>query len=647
MTVCQDSDVPTDPMAPIARYLMPLKYDCGKEPPHITFDGIVNCGNDSDLLRRQFDFLFEAAFDLVEQKVLDIFNIAAEGQKIPPKLQNTIDTKGRLLIDPILSLNITTTKKLRNLIKKLFARASSREFFAFLERILAGSKIEAKAPSLEARKISALATFSLRDIGSFGHFVTEVLPLVQPVHFSRMKIGRQIAVTGHEFMAMHDLFRNITRALNSLTPMSTKPDHLDSVSVFEIPDRLSLKSAKHLRVQVYSEQPWYLYKDQPDQLCDYTDCFKYLKKYLTDISSFRFHPCTKNRTGSCCDDNDILQGDYHTIMKVMRLAKHRSRDLVGLEEIVNVASTLGYSYHKLGEGPTYVDRKYFPQGKDPFTMIPFNEFGSQENNIGNRFDDPGKKTWNSLFQPVITDNGVCHGFNSPPIEELFKPSPFLKAFRSAFQEDLLHDSLFRAEPYSNDLGLYFALDKQMVFKNFWNGTKEGLEGSFRISFTEPMASVSIRSKLRSVHLGYHVTFELTPHVLISESDLRYLPSENRHCLFHDELPKQQSVSSRYSQGGCIFECVSQIAQNVCSCFAWDIPPAGNSNALPICNSYGYFCFDDIVRNSSYQSLYCNHCLPDCDVVEYQITETMVPLDANKLCRTQEVKYRTLSLHFLF
>ncbi len=82
-------------------------------------------------------------------------------------------------------------------------------------------------------------------------------------------------------------------------------------------------------------------------------------------------------TGSCCDDNDILQGDYHTIMKVMRLAKHRSRDLVGLEEIVNVASTLGYSYHKLGEGPTYVDRKYFPQGKDPFTMIPFNEFGSQ------------------------------------------------------------------------------------------------------------------------------------------------------------------------------------------------------------------------------------------------------------------------------
>ena len=42
-----------------------------------------------------------------------------------------------------------------------------------------------------------------------------------------------------------------------------------------------------------------------------------------------------------------------------------------------------------------------------------------------------------LFQPVITNNGLCHSFNPMPSLEILKPSYFTESFKEAFNDDLI------------------------------------------------------------------------------------------------------------------------------------------------------------------------------------------------------------------
>ena len=42
-----------------------------------------------------------------------------------------------------------------------------------------------------------------------------------------------------------------------------------------------------------------------------------------------------------------------------------------------------------------------------------------------------------LFQPVITNNGICHSFNPMPSLEILKPSYFTESFKEAFNDDLI------------------------------------------------------------------------------------------------------------------------------------------------------------------------------------------------------------------
>ena len=633
VTVCQDEDTPSDPMAPIARFLMPLRYDCGPGML-LTLDGPDNCTQETWPLRKRFKFLFESTFHLIEKAVDYIYDSGSEREKIPPKLLANVEKKARL-VDTLLSINLTTPTTLRIGIKRSFSLASSKSYFAVLEKGAADAQQVALnvEPSLESKKIAALVTFALRDIRSFGHFLTEVLPLIEGGPFSRAnRFLKNIAV----FYTMHELFSNLTSSLG--------PDYLGkNVSMFELPDRVSLKSAKSLKFFTHSEMPYYTVNNPKEPIFSnicLTAMVAYLKeRHLGDIQ----HPCEQENTTvereSCCENKDVLSGSggLYTIMKVMRWARHRGQDMAFLGTVEDAASSLGYAYYKMSEGPMAVDAKTLPFGKDPFAMIPVYEFGYEGKQLGNHFHqfrtvppEPAR------FQPTISDNGLCQGFNSPDISQLYHKSDFFSIFFKAFNRDFVEgNTLFEAQPFGQDFGLDFLLDKQLMFRNFWNESRYHKNGGFKISFAEPFSSHAIRSKLRPVHVGYHVTFLLTPLVLSSDKSLKSLPVHSRNCLFPDEVPEEMILLKAYSQGGCIFECMARYAREVCKCIPWDVPRE-NGTEIPTCNRYGYFCFDYVMKNTSYESMHCGYCLPDCNVVEYQVSETSAPLNADVLCQRIEV-----------
>ena len=111
----------------------------------------------------------------------------------------------------------------------------------------------------------------------------------------------------------------------------------------------------------------------------------------------------------CCNKwTNKLNHNLKSIMKVMRFANHRGKS--GL-----------FSYAVDKQNPNQLDFN---------TMIPWCKFSDSV-----KQDNDGEKC--QLFQPIVTDLGMCHAFNPTPILDMLKPSYFTESFNEAFNEDLI------------------------------------------------------------------------------------------------------------------------------------------------------------------------------------------------------------------
>lgn len=137
-------------------------------------------------------------------------------------------------------------------------------------------------------------------------------------------------------------------------------------------------------------------------------------------------------------------------------------------------------------------------------------------------------------------------------------------------------------------------------------------------------------------VGYRTEFLLTPTVVDADA-IRDTRVESRRCLFHDEGEGEETsgIFRWYSQAGCFTECMLDHARETCHCVPWDVPFAdgdgNNGNNFPICSSYGYYCFNEAMKNTTHRGVRCGGCLPDCNVVDYHVTTTSTPIDPETEC----------------
>ncbi len=417
-----------------------------------------------------------------------------------------------------------------------------------------------------------------------------------------------------------------------------------NLSVFEIPALLSHRSPNSLFRTPLSDRPHHSFSLYPDLLPNQPPCFEALEEYLASSNpNPSSNPCViENATSKCCNIESLFGGDRETVMRILRLSQHRGGRRDNLTDIVKMASTLGYKYYDIGEGPYFLsfrdDKPFLPRGTDPFAMISTCSFGHQEDR--QIFKSNYVASNCEHFRPAPTDRGICHTFNAPQAQDMLQSSEFLSTFLNVYEQDLQGDSkLYQAQPYSQDMGLTFYLDLQTLFRTYWGEFTKSFRGGFLLGVADPKVSMTIRTSLRSVSTGQHITFLLTPTVLSSSKSLRNLPIYQRNCLFEDEETDKLTVLQKYSHRGCIFECMSKQAREMCHCAPWDVPyPDGDGENTRMCNSYGYYCFDEIMKNASLQDRMCGHCLPDCNIVDYHISQTVVPLDIHTLCQTRQVAF---------
>ena len=520
VTVCRSNDIPADSFAAATKYLSPFAFQCGVKSKKMDPE---DC-NDADSMKEAFGFVFDFSFDLMEEQVRMLFDGGDREKMLPVKLAGTIDTHARML-DYLIERNVTSQEELADIVRGAFMNENAADFFGSLKKANGlPSRPEKQPPpgwpeaaSASSKRLSALALFALSDMGSLGGFMAEVAPLVARKYFVHadtrvLSIKPELCnAVPDEVSAIHSMFANITEAMRT----NVKTGRRSSLSSLDLPNLVSLQPFS----VVYKERMvvWpihsichHLDHESLRTLSDkkYDTCGKRLEEYLYHSGP---DPCGSNGTTFCCDASEVVtREELELVMTVVRNANYKTGTMEDLNQYYDLAKLAGYPSFSVGKGLSYKDRNTLPEGKDYFSAIPACVYVDNKN-IGTRNGRSYFPVCN-LFQPVITDQGICNAFNSYTLEDFVKPSNFRSSMKSAYEREIFNEtSLHRAVEYSEEMGLKIYLDRQMLFRNHWRDSDYLLvKDAYKISFSDQLSAMVTRGRQREVRVGYHTKFLLTP-----------------------------------------------------------------------------------------------------------------------------------------
>ena len=128
----------------------------------------------------------------------------------------------------------------------------------------------------------------------------------------------------------------------------------------------------------------------------------------------------------------------------------------------------------------------------------------------------------ALFDPVITDRGICHSYNAQPSVTMMNPSYFRQSFTEAYENDLTHNwtlSLGSGAGEGNALNFYL-LDKDGLLGR--NGSKE-YQFSYFVGFSSKEEYFDMKSNGQRIKPGYHTIWKVHAMEIESSEDLRSVP----------------------------------------------------------------------------------------------------------------------------
>ena len=120
-------------------------------------------------------------------------------------------------------------------------------------------------------------------------------------------------------------------------------------------------------------------------------------------------------------------------MKVMRMASGRGQSHFNITDFLQPfygdMNLVRYPFKINGTSQYYPEEKF--EARDKMSFLPSCIYSSKNPLIGSRC---------KLFEPVLTDIGVCYAFNAEPTLRMLKNSSFTEAFLEAYRYDLLDSS---------------------------------------------------------------------------------------------------------------------------------------------------------------------------------------------------------------
>jgi len=369
-----------------------------------------------------------------------------------------------------------------------------------------------------------------------------------------------------------------------------------------------------------------------------SDCEKHMNAWIDSQNTTHF--CSLFEL--CCKSRELvnlwLRSQRSMVYKIMMHSKHQPtfEEKTDIIDILNKNSPSNFN----------LSRKVSSQSA--FAMLPFCSFVGKDQGAARTSDDSQQLKECEDFVPVFTDVGMCYAFNG---YNVWKQSYFEDSIRKSFSK-LPEDrfvNLLPGVPGINDEGLTFLLDRHTLRRGDWfQFDPDYPRGTFMVSISPAKTAFEYLAHGLQVKIGYQTAVNVKPVALQSDAKVEGLPLSKRKCFFPDEANEHTSLFKEYTHAGCQYECMLELAKKTCNCIPWDFP-YGNDADTDLCDYLGYFCFNKVLDNSTLTDTKCSHCLPDCNILHYELTTEVQPLNGDALCKrhVNEQLYKYLNRQFTF
>ncbi|XP_076296006.1 pickpocket protein 28 [Lasioglossum baleicum] len=250
-----------------------------------------------------------------------------------------------------------------------------------------------------------------------------------------------------------------------------------------------------------------------------------------------------------------------------------------------------------------------------------------------------------LFNPTMTDEGLCCNFNSVHKKYLFyNPqdwSDLNNTFPSnsidwnpetGYDKNLLMDSI-PLRPYGagQSYGLTLALDADIAEYYCSSTASVG----FKMLLHNPVETPKIAEYAFAITPGEETRIIVTPRISTASKTIISVPQRKRKCFFTSE--RKLRYYRTYTQRNCVLECEANFTQKMCHCVQYYMPKSSNT---PICEKKDDQCataariamevklYDDdggIISINASEIQSCN-CYPGCFEINYNVEISQSKID---------------------
>ena len=455
----------------------------------------------------------------------------------------------------------------------------------------------------------------------FGSFLALFLPQKYEEFSNDLKIfetegldvDSYFAPKKQAYLNAHDFFAGLAKYYGF--------QHNESISLFDIPAIMAQNKDLN-RIQVAASHSYVFFMTQNNiTLQELSRCYNVWNTFSIEQKGQR-HPCEED----CCNKGPRSMGNnLEAIMRVMRFAKGRGKARFNSTEFLQHfvdANELRYPIRIMKE-----DLKDHMSVRDTNAFIPFCELKDAKEKKNDDIAITNEPEC-QLFNPVITDVGICHSFNAMKTSEMLQPSYFKQSFDNAYKSDFTDNStIWNGSGSGEDYSLNFYLFDNSAIRHMSKSRPK----SFRMSLSTKADYFDFSSTNQIIKPGYHTIWKIQAMEIAPSNDLHELPVEKRNCMFPEEA-SELKIFKMYSKKACLFECHIKKASEVCKCYPWYIPTLPSKDRHELCDHFGNHCFKSMIKQTRLSNNCSEVCLPTCHHIEFSlISSEKTPLDRNEAC----------------
>ena len=223
------------------------------------------------------------------------------------------------------------------------------------------------------------------------------------------------------------------------------------------------------------------------------------------------------------------------------------------------------------------------------------------------------------FKWSLTNAGFGITFNAADFWSIYKPTKYLKIFKeemrpkgySLSNQESKNENVFHTKQVGRAKDLLFIVQRSKF---------EETNNPFFVNMHNPSNIPNLFDGVAiPIEYGTMTTITAMPSIIESSADLQAIPLDKRNCLFESE--KKLQLFKHYSQDGCMFECLLDLAYTATNCTPWDYPHLNDNQQT--CNA-GALRSGDVLQNerSFYELMQDSNNIQTC--------EAICPMDCNHL-----------------